>query len=120
MATIVLVDDTLDVHDFVKRALGKEHTVFTTTQWTDVSTLVFQHDVELILMDVDMPGFMKGDKVTGILKKSLAQKPVKIVLFSAQDEFELRKKAKEVNADGYIPKTSNELLLQRRVRKFLK
>ena len=37
-------------------------------------------------------------------------------LFSAMDEFELRKRARKVGAKGYIPKTFDENLLRARAK----
>ena len=55
-----------------------------------------------------------------VLKKSVKTKTVNIVLFSAMDESDLRRKAKEADALGYIPKTFDGNLLKSRVRRFLK
>ncbi len=120
MAKILLIDDTPEVHEFVKRALAAEHEVFTTDNWTDSREYIFKRNIDLILMDVEMPGIFKGDKVTKILKKSVTNRPLKIVLFSSIDEDELRKKAEEVEADGYIHKTFNEKLFRLRLKRYVK
>ena len=73
----------------------------------------------ILLLDVNMPGF-KGDKVADLLLKSDQGKSVKIVLFSALDEYALRQKAQEVGAAGYISKTFDEKLLKVRVRRYLR
>ena len=61
----------------------------------------------------------KGDKLTQIFKNVLTNKPLKIVLFSTLDEYDLRQRAEQVGADGYIHKTFNDKLLRLLVRKYL-
>ena len=73
----------------------------------------------MILLDMNMPG-LKGDKVADLLMKSDQGKRVKIVLFSAIDEYALRKKAHAVGAAGYISKTFDERLLRIQVKRYLR
>jgi twitching motility two-component system response regulator PilG len=119
MAKILVIDDAEDTRNFVERVLGKEHEVFTVEEWTKAQDYLFEQALDLILLDINMPGFT-GDQVAKIFKKGLGHKPVKIVLFSAMDEYALRQKAREVEVDGYISKTSDEKLLHIRVRRYLK
>lgn len=119
MANILVIDDIHEVHEFVKRALGEAHQVFAIDDGTQAVESIFDHDIDLILMDVEMPGFLKGDQLSEILKKSLRKKPLKIVLFSSLDEYDLRQRAEQVGADGYIRKTLNDKLLQLHIRKYL-
>jgi CheY-like chemotaxis protein len=120
MAHILVVDDMHEVHDFVKRALGDDHQVFAIDDGTQAVDYIFEHDIDLILMDVEMPGFLQGDHLSDVLKKSLRRRPLKIVLFSSLDEFDLRQKAEQVGADGYICKTFNEKLLQLKIAKYVR
>ena len=119
MATILLIDDTHEVHEFVKRALGEEHHILAIDDWNQAKDHIFKHDVDLILMDVQMPGIFKGDKLTQFFKNVLSNKPLKIVLFSTLDEEDLRERAEQSGADGYIHKTFNDKLLRLQVRKYL-
>jgi CheY-like chemotaxis protein len=120
MAKILVVDDEQDSREMVQQALGEEHEVFTVENWVHIADYIFKHDIDLILMDVNMPG-LKGDKLTEILmKQSKTKKPLNIVLFSALDEAELKEKVKEVNAKGYILKTFDKNLLRLRIGRFLR
>lgn len=119
MATLLVIDDTEDVRNLASQVLSGEHTVFTIDSWIHATEYIFKHDIDLILLDINMPG-LSGDKLAEVLMKSVKSKPVNIVLFSAMDEAELRRTTKEVGAMGYIPKTFDENLLRSRVRRFLK
>ncbi len=120
MAKILVVDDEQESCEIVKQAMGEEHEVLTVTDWLQVSDYIFKHNIDLILMDVKMPG-LAGDKLTEVLMKySKPERPINIVLFSALEETELQQKAKEVNAKGYIVKTFSKNLLRVRINRFLK
>ncbi len=119
MAKIIVIDDAEDAREFVIRALGDDHEVVALENWTQIKDYLVEGSVDLILLDVNMPGF-KGDKVADLLLKSDQAKSVKIVLFSALDEYALRQKSREVGAAGYISKTFDEKLLKVRVRRYLR
>lgn len=119
MATILVIDDSEDTLTLVSQVLGEEHKVFAIDSWVHATDYIFKHDIDLILLDINMPG-LSGDKLAEVLMRSVKSKPVNIVLFSAMDEADLRRKAKEVGAKGYITKTFDANLLRSRVRRFLK
>ena len=116
---ILVIDDLEEIRTLVKRVLSQEHEVFTIESWVEARNYIYKYDLDLILMDVNMPS-LSGDKLTEVLLKTVKNKPLNIVLFSAMDEFELRKKARKVGAKGYIPKTLDENVLRARVQKFLR
>ncbi len=119
MATLLVIDDSEDTRTLVKQVLGKEHEVLTLDSWVHAAEYIFKHNIDLILLDINMPG-LSGDKLAEVLMRSVKSKPLNIVLFSAMDESDLRRKAKEIGAKGYIPKTFDANLLNSRVRRFLK
>ncbi len=119
MATLLVIDDSEDTRTLVKQVLGEEHEVLTIDSWVHATKYIFKHNIDLILLDINMPG-LSGDKLAEVLMRSIKSKPLNIVLFSAMDESDLRRKAKEVGAKGYIPKTFDGNLLRSRVRRFLK
>ena len=119
MAKILVIDDLEEVRDLVKRVLGQAHDVFAAESWVQANDYIFKYDLDLILLDINMPS-LKGDKLAEVLMKTVKSKPLNIVLFSSIDEFELRQKARKIGAKGYIPKTFDEKILRTRVEKFLR
>jgi two-component system OmpR family response regulator len=119
MAKILVIDDSEDVLTLVKQVLASEYEVFAINSWVHATDYIFKHDLDLILLDINMPG-LSGDKLAEVLMRSVKSKPLNIVLFSAMDEADLRRKAKEVGAKGYITKTFDANLLRSRIRRFLK
>jgi DNA-binding response OmpR family regulator len=119
MAKIIVIDDAQDAREFVMQALSDEHEVVALENWTQIKDHLVEGHVDLILLDINMPGF-KGDKVADLLLKSDHGKSANIVLFSALDEYSLRQKAQKAGAAGYISKTFDEKLLKVRVRRYLR
>jgi DNA-binding response OmpR family regulator len=60
---------------------------------------------DLVLMDVNMP-FLSGADVMKLMKETPELKDIRVVLFSSNDEWSLRRMARETGAWGWIPKTS--------------
>lgn len=60
---------------------------------------------DLVLMDVNMP-FLPGTEVAKLMKEVPELEGVRVVLFSSNDEWSLRRMAREVGATGFIPKNS--------------
>lgn len=119
MAKILVIDDSEDTRNLVKEALSGEHEVFTLESWIHVTEYVFEHNFDLLLVDIKMPG-LPGDRLTDVLLKTVKTRQLKIVLFSSIDEEELRQRARDVGAHGYIHKTFDESLLRARVSRFLR
>jgi DNA-binding response OmpR family regulator len=71
----------------------------------------------LMLIDVNMPT-LTGDTVTSIVAKRGAG-PTKILLHSDVEELELRVRARQCGADGYIRKTGDETDFIRQVQQAL-
>jgi len=62
------------------------------------------HDLDLILMDIDMPG-MSGLEAVRTLQKIVADVPV--IMISANEDHHYITKAIELGAKGFVPKTTS-------------
>ncbi|RME02416.1 MAG: response regulator [Planctomycetota bacterium] len=118
MAKILVIDDDSAVIDFVQQIFGEEHTVVGLEGWAQASKYIFRHGVNIVLIDINMPG-LQGDELAAILKEHTKNLDLKILLFSAADKVELRRRAKEVGATGYVQKTFEPELLRRRIERYL-
>ncbi|MDF1666961.1 MAG: response regulator [Planctomycetota bacterium] len=124
MSTILLIDDSEDSRDLVSRVLGEEHTVHTAESWSKAFATLTNGDVDLVLLDVQLPGFT-GDQIAEMIvpkesEREADKKYPKIVFFSALDRATLSQKAKSVGIAGFIQKTYDERLLKHFVKKHLK
>lgn len=71
----------------------------------------------LILLDVVMP-LLAGDRKVQMLKRRSKSKDIPVVLMSSLPVDQLRDKASEVGADGYLHKPFNEETLLETVGRF--
>lgn len=107
--TIVLVDDDAFIMNATADLLrGAGFHVHTCDQWTELMGLLRSTDPSLILLDYNMPT-IKGDDICGALKRNMSDKPVKIVIFSSEEESRLRVIVGECGADGYLSKTRGRI-----------
>lgn len=124
MSTILLIDDSEDSRDLVSRVLGEDHDVHTAESWSKAFATLFNGDIDLVLLDVQLPGF-SGDEIAKMIvpeesKRDPEKKYPKIVFFSALDRATLSQKAKSAGISGFIEKTYDERLLKHYVKKHLK
>ncbi|MBW2522899.1 MAG: response regulator [Deltaproteobacteria bacterium] len=100
---VAFIDDSETVRlvlaDILERA-GCEH--FECTCWADLEAAVQQHDLDLVLLDVQMPK-VSGAPMALVLKKTRPN--LTVVYHSDQDERFLRELTEKTGADGYIRKS---------------
>lgn len=125
MSTILLIDDSEDSRELVSRVLGTEHEVHTAESWSKAFATLTKGEVDLVLLDVQLPGF-SGDEIAEMIlpKESRDNEEEKtgpkVVFFSALDRATLSQKAKAAGIAGFIQKTYDERLLKHYVKKYLK
>ncbi|WP_372368162.1 response regulator [Candidatus Uabimicrobium sp. HlEnr_7] len=117
MKKILLVDDSEDVLFLVPAILEGLYEIHTATNLSDVNRCITSQEIDLILMDVNMP-ILRGDKMTQMLKMCKQSEEIPVVLFSAMDAEDLEEKVENVGANGYICKTLDEELLTFRIKRF--
>ena len=111
MKSIVVIDDSSTTLLSTKQTLEKvDYKVTTCNSWTKVLPILRSSIPDLMLIDVDMPGLQGGEVLTS-LKNNYPD--IKMVFFSTLPEHELAILTKEKKADGYICKTSGDLLIKK-------
>lgn len=118
MYKILIIDDNKFIRKLTSEVLCKEYEVFTLSDWSLANQYLFKNQVDLVLMDVQMPG-VKGDTITRVFKDTITIRSPKIVLFSALEETVLQQKSSECGADGYICKSSDFTSLIKEVKRFV-
>ena len=102
--TIYVVDDSDLVRSMACMAL--ESAGFRTVgleDWQKLDEALQQHKPALILLDVNMPE-LTGDFALSFFREARELDDVPLLLFSDIDVAELRERAEQAGADGYISK----------------
>ena len=113
---VLIVDDDPEQLAMVARGLRLESfEVEVASESLGVSNLARRFRPDVVLLDVNIPA-LSGDRLLSVLRENMRLHRPRLVLFSACDREELRRLARDVEADGWIPKgvTGRELADQLR------
>ena len=113
MTKIILADDHQMIREGMSALLSNTEgieIVKTASNGKEVLDFLKEQEVDLVLMDINMPN-IDGIRATKAIKK--AYRKVKVLILSMHNKEGFIKNAIEVGADGYILKNTgkNELLL---------
>ena len=113
-ATLLLVDDSLENLKLLGQLLKKTtYRLVVAQSGKDALEFLEQKPVDLVLLDVMMPG-MNGFEVCGILRKNPAYKDMPVLFLTAKADQESINLGLELGGDDYITKPFNgkELLVR--------
>ncbi len=109
--TILIVDDEKNALASVSQGLKLEgYTALTASSGEKAVEICASKAVDLVLLDIIMPGGMNGIETLTNLRKT--QPDLNVVMMSAQQDIETAVKAMELGARNYLvkPKTVSEIL----------
>lgn len=117
--TVLLIDDDPLILDTARRLLEREGLrVMVYTEGFNATNFAARALPDLVLMDVNMP-LLSGDNLVGPFKRHPTLRDVPVVLFSSNEESQLRDLAQAVGAVGYIPKSEMANDFANQVKRFL-
>ena len=120
MAKILVVDDEIDILDFIAYNLSKEgYEVITGKNGNEAIELAKKHKPNLILLDIMMPE-KTGIEACEQIRKIPELKTCLIAFLTALDDEQSELKGFEVGADEYIAKPIKPRLLISRVNALLR
>ena len=107
MANVLLVDDDPVAMAILRDQLREmQWLVYLAADWPTMSRTLNQHPVQMVILDVNMPG-LSGDKLAEMISKRPKPRP-KVVLYSGMEKADLRRLARKVGATGYLCKGSSD------------
>jgi CheY-like chemotaxis protein len=119
---ILIVDDESDIVNLTSSWLHLQNYETISCRSGDEALRIIQdrhNEISLVLLDIMMP-ILSGYEVLEEIKKHEEYKDILVVLFSVKN-FQLDiQKAKELGADGYLPKAISGKELLNYVKKILK
>ncbi|HWU43358.1 MAG TPA: response regulator transcription factor [Bdellovibrio sp.] len=117
---ILVIEDDETMRLAIKRILETEgHVTKLAADATELSSVLDDHPVDLILLDVGLP-WVNGFELAQLLKEHRDLKKIPLVFVSGKATEEDMKKAFEIGADDYIKKPFDIDKLKKTVETLLK
>ena len=117
---ILIVDDDPVVLEVARDALQEAgYEVHTYTNAVGTNAQLFKVKPDLLILDINMPGLLKGNRICQIIRDQGYFRNLKILFYSSLPEVELRVMAEEHGADAYLTKSDDLRHLQQKVRSLL-
>lgn len=117
---ILVIEDDETMRMAMKRILETEgHVLKLAADATELSTVLDDHSVDLILMDVGLP-WINGFELAQLLKEHKDLKKIPLVFVSGQTSESDMKQAFDIGADDYIKKPFDVEKLKKTVETLLK
>jgi CheY-like chemotaxis protein len=117
---VLVVDDQAESGDVVVEYLGLAgYRVLTATDGGSALRILAQHRVDLVLMDIQIPG-QDGFSTFADLRKNREWADLPVIFLSSFDRPNLKVKALEMGAEDYITKPFNRAELMARIRAVLR
>ena len=108
MTRIIIVDDQNSIREFLKINLSSEVDIEVVGMADNAQSAIAQtgeHQPDLVLMDIEMPGDIDGIDATKIITQRFSD--TKVLLFTSQDDRIQLNRALEAGARGYILKNTS-------------
>lgn len=115
---VLVVDDDEAIRRLVKLALVQRFDVIEAADAFEAIEQVGKHDVEVVVIDVMMPGMTGVEAVPKL--KAKARGPLPVLLLTALDDQESRNLGLEAGADDYLSKPVDRRELALRVQNFVR
>jgi DNA-binding response OmpR family regulator len=121
---ILIIDDDDVARELLSSTLKQSgHEVFELATAIGATRSIFEHDIEAVVVDVNLPD-ISGDKLARVLRQNSRGSKLGIVLVSSRPIEELRALAKVCQADAVVSKsdirsrleTAVQQACQRRIR----
>ena len=108
---VLLVDDNLDMREYVQRLLARTYTVIPARDGQEALELARANPPDLVLTDVMMPR-MDGFQLLNALREDPRTQTLPVIMLSARAGEESRVEGMEAGADDYLvkPFTARELM----------
>ncbi|MDO6738813.1 two-component regulator propeller domain-containing protein [Wenyingzhuangia sp. 2_MG-2023] len=118
MDTILLVEDNIDVRNFVKDIFKNQYNILEAEHGKEALEIIKTSEVQLVLSDVMMPE-MDGFELCQHIKQNIVTSHIPVLLLTAKTATEHQKTGFHIGADAYIAKPFDASILALRVTNLL-
>ena len=119
LASILIVEDNLEVRTFVKSIFLNKYNIFDAENGEKAIEIARANDIDLIISDVMMP-IMDGLEMCNEIKTNIKTSHIPVILLTAKTSQEVQKSGYQIGADAYITKPFDVNILEVRVINLLK
>ena len=116
--TILVVDDSQDMRNFLASIFVKEYNVETAADGEEAEQILKTKSVDIVVTDLMMPN-VDGLALTQFIKKNPEYDFIPVILLTAKTAIESRLQALEYGADDYVTKPFEPEYLRARVHNIL-
>ncbi len=117
--TLLIVDDLAANRDLLRSLLECDYHVLDAADGPTALALLSSHDVDLVILDVMMPG-MTGFEVTRRIRAARGDEHLPILLLTSLSDRAERQEGFDAGADDFLSKPVDTYELRLRVRAFLR
>lgn len=115
---ILLVEDNLEVLDFLKRILKQDYSIYTATDGIKALEILNNKKIELVLSDIMMEE-MDGLELCRKIKENIDISHIPIVLLTAKTDVGTKLDSLEVGIDAYIEKPFSPIQVKAQLKNIL-
>ncbi|MDJ0567778.1 MAG: response regulator transcription factor [Pleurocapsa sp. MO_192.B19] len=108
MTTVIIVDDQISIREFLKINLANEvdiQVVGLADNGQAAIAQIGEHQPDIVLMDIEMPGQLDGIAATQIITQRFPD--TRVLLFTSQDNRQQLELALKAGARGYVLKNTS-------------
>lgn len=100
---ILVVEDNLELLNFMSKELGKEYKVFKATNGEEALKVIHNEIIHIVISDITMP-IIDGIELCNRIKSNIESSHIPVILLTALSAVQSRIKGLESGADAYIAK----------------
>lgn len=101
--SVLIVDDEAGIRDLMIQILSTKYTVYSSPNATEARRVVLEHNPDLVIVDIYMPGD-SGIVLCRDIREDPASKHIPVIIMTARNARETRVKAFESGADDFLEK----------------
>lgn len=117
--TVLVVDDNVDIIQFVARILSTQYTVLTAKNGEEALETLNKENIHLVVSDVMMP-VMNGFDLCHRIKITLELSHIPVILLTAKNSLQSKIEGLEFGADAYVEKPFSPEYLLAQINSLLK
>ena len=116
--TILVVDDSVDMRNFLTNILSHDYHVLSASDGAEAEEIIRTKTVDLVVTDLMMPK-VDGLELTQFIKRNKDYDFIPVILLTAKTAIESRLQAMEYGADDYVTKPFEPEYLRARIHNIL-